>query len=203
MSFDASWYATVIETIADGLVVLNEKGVAVLANQRALDLLGVTLGQIRNEEPLPPTWAALDADGSPRPLDDLPVARALRTRQPVHDDLHGIVLEDGSVVWITVNVELVADGATGDLAAVATIRDTTEVQIGRNVDRTLLEMATRLVEQPVGDSSTIGAHLADVGTMTNAARVMFVAIEHESGRARVTYECSRAASAPRGATTRR
>ena len=32
---------------------------------------------------------------SPRPVDDLPVARALRTGQPVHDDLHGVVLEDG------------------------------------------------------------------------------------------------------------
>ena len=201
MSFDASWYATVIETIADGVIVLNETGVAVLANQRALDLLRVTQRQIRGEEPLPASWAAVDPDGTPRARADLPVARALRTRQPVRDDVHGIVLDDGSVVWITVNVELVADGATGDLAAVATIRDTTELHIGRNIDRTLLEMATRLVEQPVGGDSTIDAHLVDVGTMTNAARVMFVAIEHDTGRARVSSEWSRPAEPmPRAST---
>jgi PAS domain S-box-containing protein len=189
VSFDASWYLTVIETITDGLIVCDDTGRAVLANQRALDLLGLTHEQVRGEEPLPPTWAAMDPDGTPRPVGDLPVARALKGGRSVHADVHGIQRADGSVLWLTTNVELVPDGG-GNLAAVATFRDTTELHVGRNIDHALLAMATRLVEQPVGASSTIGTHLIDVGAMCNAARVMFVAIDHDTGRARVTHDWS-------------
>ena len=107
--------------------------------------------------------------------------------------MHGIHRADGSVVWVTANVELVPE-PTADLAVVATFRDTTELHIGRNVDQALLRTAARLVERPVGDSSVMAGHLDDVAALCAADRVLFVALEHESGRARVTHEWSRAPS---------
>lgn len=201
VTFDAAWYATVIDTITDGLIVCDSRGHALLANQRALDILGLTQGQVRGEEPLDPSWTALYPDGTPRALEDLPVRRALRTGQAVRNDLHGVRRLDGSIVWVTASVELVADRDSGGVAVVATFRDTTEVQTGRNIDRALLAMATRLVEKPVGDSSMIDAHLVDLGAMCDASRVMLVAIEHDSGRARVTHEWSPPTATPTKSST--
>lgn len=201
VTFDAAWYATVIDTITDGLIVYDGRGHALLANQRALDILGLTHGQVRGEEPLDPTWTALYADGTLRAVEDLPVRLALRTGKAVRNDLHGVKRFDGSIVWVTANVELVADRDSDGLAVVATFRDTTEVQVGRNIDRALLTMATRLVEKPVGDSSMIDAHLVDLGAMCDAARVMLVAIEHDTGRARVTHEWSPPTAAPTRSST--
>jgi PAS domain S-box-containing protein len=201
VSFDATGFEAVIDAIAEGVIVCDDTGRPLLANQRALDLLGMTLAQVRREEPVDPSWVALRPDGSIRPFDDLPVERALRLGAPVHHDLHGIRRTDGSVVWLTANVELVADRHEGGPAVVATFRDTTELHVGRNVDHALLRMATRLVERPAGDASTIDAHLADLGALCGAERVLFIAIEHERGRARVTHDWSRPAETmPRTST---
>lgn len=193
MTFDAEWYAAVLDTVPEGMIVCGADGVPVLANQRALDLLGMTMGQVRHEEPVDPAWHALRTDGTLRPFDDLPVARALRTGRSVRHDVHGIHRVDGSVVWVTADVELVPE-PTADLAAVATFRDTTELHIGRNVDQALLRTAARLVERPVDDASVMEDHLADVAALCEADRVLFVALEHESGRARVTHEWARTPS---------
>ena len=190
MTFDAAWYAAVFDAMPEGVIVYDGTGRAVFANQRALDLLGLDIDQVREEAPVDPAWVALHPDGTTRAFDDLPVQRALRAGRAVRQDLHGIRRLDGSVVWLTANVELLAD-PTPELAAVATFRDTTEVHIGRNVDRALLQTAARLVELPVGDTSVVGDHLADLAALCDADRVLFVAIEHDSGRARVTHDWSR------------
>jgi PAS domain S-box-containing protein len=193
VSFDVSWYATVIDAVSEGVIVADATGRAVLANQRALDLLGLTLAQVREEEPVDPAWHALHPDGTRRHFDDLPVQRALRSGEAVHHDLHGVSRVDGSVVWLTANVEHVPQ-PTAELAVVATFRDTTELHLGHNVDQALLRTAARLVERPVGDASVIDDHLADLAVLCDADRVLFVAIEHESGRARVTHDWVRPAT---------
>ena len=190
MTFDVAWYQAVMDTVPEAVIVCGATGVPVLANQRALDLLGLTIEQVRQEAPVDEAWHVLRTDGSVRPFDDLPIERALRSGRSVHHDVHGIHRADGSVVWVTANVQLVAE-PTPDLAAVATFRDTTELHIGRNVDQALLRTAARLVERAVGDSSMMGDHLDDVAALCAADRVLFVALEHDSGRARVTHEWAR------------
>jgi PAS domain S-box-containing protein len=197
--FDATWYGAVIDAIPDGVIVCDATGHPRFANQRALDLLGMTLAQVRREEPVDPAWYALHPDGTRRPFEDLPVERALRQGSGVRHDLHGIHRVDGSVVWVTADVELVRDGPP-DVGVVATFRDTTELHIGHNVDQALLRTAARLVERPVGDESVVGDHLADLASLCEADRVLFVAIEHESGRARVTHDWSRESARSRSGT---
>jgi PAS domain S-box-containing protein len=197
VTFDVDWYATVIDALPDGMIVCDASGHPLLANQRALELLGMTLAQVRREEPVDAAWYALNADGTRRPFEDLPVERALRQGAPVRQDLHGIHRVDGSVVWVTADVVLVRDRHP-DIGVVATFRDTTELHLGHNVDLALLRTAARLVERPVDGTSVIADHLTDLAAMCDAGRVLFVAIEHESGRARVTHEWTPASEhAPR------
>jgi hypothetical protein len=95
-------------------------------------------------------------------------------------------------VWLSGNVELLS--VDGEVAgAIATFRDATEVKVGRDIDRATRELATRLVEAPLGETGAmVDAHLAEVGAVCDATRVLYVAIEREAGRARATHDWSRA-----------
>jgi len=70
--------ATVINSIAEGVVLCNREGRLVLANQSAMELLSVE--RIPTEQSLsemPDFYAIRDLEGAPLPVDSLPLARAL------------------------------------------------------------------------------------------------------------------------------
>ena len=70
--------ATVINSIAEGVVLCNREGRLVLANQSAMELLSVE--RIPAEQSLsemPDFYAIRDLEGAPLPVESLPLARAL------------------------------------------------------------------------------------------------------------------------------
>ncbi|HNP84817.1 MAG TPA: ATP-binding protein [Kouleothrix sp.] len=70
--------ATVINSIAEGVVLCNREGRLVLGNQSAMELLSVE--RLPAEQPLiemPDFYAIRDLEGNPLPVERLPLARAL------------------------------------------------------------------------------------------------------------------------------
>ncbi|RME28615.1 MAG: response regulator, partial [Deltaproteobacteria bacterium] len=56
-----------------------------VCNQRACDILGLTMDEIIGVRAPDPRWCFLRPDGTPMPVDEFPVNLVLRTRQPVTD----------------------------------------------------------------------------------------------------------------------
>jgi PAS domain S-box-containing protein len=114
----------ILETVADGIVIVDRDGRVTFANRAAEALLGLgrpaTPGLAFGE----PGWRITAVDGGPLPPDELPAARVLATGAPVFGVEHALERPDGRVV-LSVNAAPLRS-ATGEVeGVVASVRDVT------------------------------------------------------------------------------
>lgn len=180
--------AGVIAAMAEGVIVYDSAGRALLANERACLLLGLTQAQIRGEAPMAHDWLTVRADGSKMPYEELPLTRVRLTGEEVHDVLMGIRRADRTI-WLSGNAVPVAvpDGSIG---VISTFRDASELKFGRDIERALRLLATQLVEAPAG-VPFMDECLAVMGQVAEAERVLDVGIDRRLGRARTSHQWSR------------
>ena len=104
-------------------------GISVLDRQHNIADANPALEQITRlskEELLNGTWRRrtyLNADGTPKPLNELPSEHAVTENRPINDIETGIVTEDGGIIWTLVSV---APLALPDASAVVITQDITE-----------------------------------------------------------------------------
>jgi two-component system, cell cycle sensor histidine kinase and response regulator CckA len=110
-----------------GVIVQGPNAEVFFANQKSLDLLGLTSEEFYGVTSFDPRWDIVHEDGTPFPACDRPVARVLETRQPVHGVVMGVDRpRHGDRVWLLVNAEptLATDGSVAEV--VVTQHDLTE-----------------------------------------------------------------------------
>lgn len=112
-------YASIFASVAEGLVLQDERGVILECNSAAERVLGLTVAQLTGPDSPNPCWRAMDHDVSPYPGDIHPAMLTLRDGQPRRDQIMGVRRPDGSLVWISVNAEAIRDAA-GRVRAVVT-----------------------------------------------------------------------------------
>jgi PAS domain S-box-containing protein len=81
---------TTIETMAEGLIVLDESGVIVECNPAACAILGRDADVLRGQPFLDPGWHCVTEDGAALSPDRHPATRSLRDGAPVHNVLVGV-----------------------------------------------------------------------------------------------------------------
>ena len=186
MAFDVSRYRVLVESVADGLIVYDDRGDIQLINHHALALFGITLAQSEGRQPFDPTTSAVTIDGDPFPMDNLPVSTTLRTGEP-SEMVVGIDRPNWPRTWMSVRSAPIEGGGV-----VATLRDASDVKEVHDLDRGVLELATNAVEIPVGHlSELMDQSLAIIGRATGADRVVYVSINHDEGRCEATLDWSR------------
>ncbi len=115
-----------LQTMVDGMVVVDLEGQITYANQSAERILEIyrdeIVGRYYNER----EWRQIDEEGNPYPLAQLPLAVALREGREVQDLEHGILAPDGTAKWLSVNAAPLLDEQGQIYGAVASFRDTTE-----------------------------------------------------------------------------
>lgn len=92
----------IIETMAEGLVVQDDKGLILEANPAACTILGTNSKVLRGRSLLEPSWQYLREDGSPFSPESHPTQISLETGQPVRDVILGLVLPSGTH-WMLVS----------------------------------------------------------------------------------------------------
>ncbi|MDR3709003.1 MAG: PAS domain S-box protein [Capsulimonadaceae bacterium] len=108
-------YRTVIESVAEGITVLDAQGNFVSANASAELLLGLKLDQLKQHPGGDQFWRGLREDGSPLPSDEFPGILAIRTGRPQYGTVIGVRQPGGTIVWLQVNARPLHDPATGRL----------------------------------------------------------------------------------------
>lgn len=96
-------YRSVVDSLAEGIVVQDAAGRIITCNGRAEAILGLSREKITGRTSMDPRWRAVRADGSPFPGQDHPAAAALRTGTPVFNTVMGVHKPDGEKRWITIN----------------------------------------------------------------------------------------------------
>ena len=162
--------ALVLETINDGVAVLDAEGRIVQWNSAAEQVLGLTADQISGRTSFDPGWAAVHPDGTPWPGQTHPTEEAMATGLPVRDAVMGISRPIGGLVWLRVNSTpfVEPDGSvSGALTSFVDITDIVVSETGTGTssstrrsrpkpppyDRTLLEQATVAFAEALTDAS--------------------------------------------------
>lgn len=153
-----SWFASIVNHIPVGIAYHNERGTVVLCNQTALDLLGLTEDEYLGRSPFDPRWNICWENGETIVPNELPVARALRTKQPIRNVIMGVFRpRTNDRVWLHVDAIPILDN-DGRLAhVVAQCSDITEQ---RRISDELLQSEERF--RTAFEHSGIGLFLASL-----------------------------------------
>lgn len=141
--------ARIVETIADGILILDREGRFTFANAAAERILGLQRRAITARTILDPAWKLTAVDGGPIAAEQLPFVRVLRKDGPVYDARFAIERPDGSRVILSVNGAPL-HAADGTLAGVVlSVTDITErVRLERLRDE-FLSTAAHELKTPV------------------------------------------------------
>jgi two-component system cell cycle sensor histidine kinase/response regulator CckA len=114
----------ILETVADGIVIIDHDGQITFANRAAEELLGLSRPTITSRTFNHPEWRITSAEGGPFPDADLPAARVLERGEAVFGVEHAVERPDGRAV-LSINAAPLR-GASGEVeGVVASLRDVT------------------------------------------------------------------------------
>jgi PAS domain S-box-containing protein len=105
-------YRALFETFPMGVLVYDEEGEIVEANDRAERIFGTRRVDMATKR-LTDFVKLTRPDGSPMPGEELPAARALNENRLVADVEFGVVRKDGETVWVAATASPLAGGASG------------------------------------------------------------------------------------------
>ena len=117
---------TLVDTMAEGVVVVDLDGRIVQANPAAEHLLGLKRSDIEGRLYVGPEWQVLRPDGTPMPPEEMAGPLAVREKGPVRDVVMGVMRPDGSVCWLNVNAQPLRNEAGAITGVVGTFTDITE-----------------------------------------------------------------------------
>jgi diguanylate cyclase (GGDEF)-like protein/PAS domain S-box-containing protein len=149
-------YRSVVETMAEGVILYAADGTVQAINDAAADLLGVDRDQVLGRAAEPEAiWQVLREDGSEMPAADQPQRRAAAFGLPVRGVTTGLRRRDGSVAWLVVNslplYENMLDGRTRITGVVTTFSDVTAARsASRALARSEEQFRSAMAHAPVG-----------------------------------------------------
>ncbi|MEO6488367.1 MAG: PAS domain S-box protein [Ferruginibacter sp.] len=104
LAFVENKYRIVVNTLSEGVLLINEDGMISAANQQAVKLLGFNDEQELKEISLTnPGWNAIRADGTLFPPEEFPAVVSLKTGLEANNVIMGLRNKDKNKIWISIN----------------------------------------------------------------------------------------------------
>lgn len=158
-------HKVIMDTLTDGVIFLDARGVAVECNRSAARILGVQREEIIGRTSIDPSlFAAIHEDGTPIRDDEHPSRVVLRTGRPCTDVVQGVLRTGGEVLWIHITAMPVPGPGGAIRGVVVSIHDITPLK----------RLEARLREEAIRDELTglyNRRYLMDqIGRAQNAAR---------------------------------
>ena len=120
-------YEKLVNTLVDGVIMLDKDGKITTCNKRASAILGLTEEEMLGKELGDSSWKAIKADGTPFPWYEFPTVVSLQTGFPQRNVKMGVNLPNGLFVWLMINSEaLIRMGEFEPYAVVLSFSDITD-----------------------------------------------------------------------------
>lgn len=143
-------YRTVVNVLAEGVVVHDKNAQVISCNPAAERILGLTTDQISRRAPRDPNWKLADESGNIASVTqdkESPVGLVLRTGEPQLNKVYRVHKPDGSETWILINVQpMFRDRETAPYGAVSNFFDITE---RREAEQQSLQLAAEIKRSEV------------------------------------------------------
>jgi PAS domain S-box-containing protein len=122
-----SGFKPLLEDLEVGFLLQNAAAEVLLCNPMASRLLGLSLAQFLGQQPIDAEWKAINPDGTPVLVQDMPVPLSIRQKARVKNSILGIQKsQQADFCWILVNASPLLN-ASGDVVyVVCTFTDITE-----------------------------------------------------------------------------
>ena len=130
-------YETLLNTLPDGVVMLNADGRVAACNKKGAELLGLDEHDYLGQQVASKVWQAIKEDGSDFPETEFPAVVSLQTGFPQRNVKMGVRKPNGMLVWLSVNSQaLIRPGEFEPYACVVSYSDITEAtQTGKELQR--------------------------------------------------------------------
>jgi PAS domain S-box-containing protein len=93
-----------LENLNSGVVAHAPDTTTIYCNQRALQILGLSMEQMIGKKAFDPNWKFINEDGTDMLLEDFPINLALKSKTEVKDYVVGVVRPDRNyVTWVVCN----------------------------------------------------------------------------------------------------
>ena len=120
-------YEKLVNTLVDGVIMLDKDGKVTTCNKRASAILGTAEEELLGKELGDSSWKAIKADGTPFPWYEFPTIVSLQTGFPQRNVKMGVQLPNGLFVWLLINSEaLIRIGEFEPYAVVVSFSDITD-----------------------------------------------------------------------------
>jgi len=116
---------SILETMAEGVVIVNTNGKPTYSNPMAQRIMGITSEQFKDRTYNDAKWENQRVDGTPLPLEDHPMQVVMRTGMAVFDQEIGIVWPGREKIFISVNAAPLMDINEAVNGAIITFTDVT------------------------------------------------------------------------------
>jgi diguanylate cyclase (GGDEF)-like protein/PAS domain S-box-containing protein len=152
-------YRSVVETMAEGVILYGADGTVQAVNDAAVDLLGVSRDQMVGRPAGTGTTGLLEQvlreDGSEMLADEQPQRRAAASGLPVRGVTTGLRRPDGSLAWLVVNSQPLYEHTSGGRTRITGVVTTfTDVTAARSATRALArseeQFRSAMAHAPVG-----------------------------------------------------
>ncbi len=98
-------YRSIIESMAEGVVLHDDSGEILMCNQAAESILGVSYDQIEGQNIRNIVQYAIHEDLTPFVPEELPIYTTMRTGEAVRDVVIGVKRSDNSLRWLLINTQ--------------------------------------------------------------------------------------------------
>lgn len=191
-------YRKLFETLAEGVVIHDAQGLIIDANPAALELLGLSLDQMKGRSSIDPRWHAIHLDGSDFPGEEHPAQVALRTGKPVMEVPMGVFNpKKNDYTWLLINATPTQEtGSQGPVSVYASFTDITKKVFAEQklkeeteLHQTLVEVSSAFINLSEKEiKSVIQSNLEQLGRFVEADRMYIFEYDWDTYTTSNTYE---------------
>lgn len=119
------YLARILDTMAEGVGIIDKKGRLTYANKMAQKILGTSEEEIKNRTFDDSKWKNQRLDGSPLPSDEHPMAIMMATGKPVFDHEIAVQPPAGDRYYLSINAAPIFDDQGNLVGGIGTFMDVT------------------------------------------------------------------------------
>jgi PAS domain S-box-containing protein len=121
--------ARILETVADGIYLVDQQGHMTFANKEAEKTVGATRDQLKQLRYDDPAWKTRTVEGKPFPEEEQPYVRVMTTGQPVYGVEQSIERPDGTRIVVSINAAPLHDASGKMVGEVGVMTDITQRKV--------------------------------------------------------------------------